>query len=168
MSITRDDVARAAVQLERDGRAFYLEVAAKAENDLTQKMFASLADDELDHIAWIEEMLPGVDTASAANRRLYQRLGHIFADVSEAKLRKVAASNSDVEAINMAIGIENESVAAYEKWQDEAEEQDVKKLCNVLAGIERFHVQVLSNTLEYFEHTPDWFMQEEQWNFEGA
>jgi len=168
MSVTRDDVARAAVQLERDGRAFYLEAAEKAQNDLTQKMFASLADDELDHIAWIEEMLPGVDTASAANRRLYQRLRHIFADVPEAKLRKIAASKDDVEAINVAIGIEKESVAAYEKWQDEVEAEDVKKVCNVLAGIERFHVQVLSNTLEYFEHTPDWFMQEEQWNFEGA
>lgn len=168
MPETRDDVARAAVQLERDGRIFYLDAAEKAQSDLTRKMFASLADDELKHIEWIEKMLPDVDTAAEANRNLYQRLSHIFADVPEAKLRRIATSENDVEAINAAIVIEKQAVAAYEKWQAEAEDIDVKKLCNLLSGVERFHVQVLMNTLEYFEHTPDWFMQEEQWNFEGG
>jgi len=168
MSETRDEVARAAVQLERDGRIFYLDAAEKAQSNLTRKMFASLADDELDHIKWLEKTLPDVDTAATANRDLYQRLSHIFADVPEAKLRKIATSENDVEAINTAIEIEKQAVAAYEKWQAEAENIDVKKLCNLLSGIERFHVQVLMNTLEYFEHTSDWFMQEEQWNFEGG
>ena len=168
MSEKRDDVARAAVQLERDGRIFYLDAAEKAQSNLTRKMFASLADDELKHIEWIEKMLPDVDTAATANRNLYQRLRHIFADVPEAKLRKVATLENDVEAINAAIVIEKQAVAAYEKWQAEADGEDVKKLCNLLSGVERFHVQVLTNTLEYFEHTPDWFMQEEQWNFEGG
>jgi rubrerythrin len=168
MSETRDDVARTAVQLERDGRLFYLDAAEKAQTDLVRKMFESLADDELKHIEWIVKMLPDVDTASTANRQLYQRLSHIFADVPEAKLRSIAASESDVGAINTALGIEKKAVAAYEKWQDEAEGVDVKKLCNLLAGVERFHVQILNNTLEYFERTPDWFMQEEQWNFEGG
>ena len=168
MPETRDDVARTAVQLERDGRIFYLDAAEKAQSELTRKMFGSLADDELKHIEWIEKMLPDVDTAGDANRNLYGRLRHIFADVPEAKLRKIATSESDVEAINVAIEIEKRAVAAYEKWQAEADGEDVKKLCNLLVGVERFHVQVLTNTLEYFEHTPDWFMQEEGWNFEGG
>ena len=168
MSVTRDDVAKAAIQLERDGRAFYLEVAQKTRSNLTKQMFLSLADDELDHIQWITNMVPGVDTASEANRRLYERLRPIFADVPEAKMRKIAQSDDDVEAINVALGIEKQSVDAYERWESEAAEEDVKSTCNVLAGVERFHIQVLSNTLEYLEHTPDWFMQEEQWNFEGA
>jgi len=168
MTVTRDDVAKAAIQLERDGRGFYLEVAEKTRSNLTKKMFLSLADDELDHIQWIEKMIPGAGAASEANRRLYDRLRPIFADVPEAKMRKIAQSDDDVEAINMAIGMEKQSVDAYEKWESEAAEEDVKTTCNVLAGVERFHIQVLSNTLEYLEHTPDWFMQEEQWNFEGA
>ena len=156
------------MQLERDGRVFYLDAAEKAQSELTRKMFASLADDELKHIEWIEKMLPDIDTAGEANRNLYQRLSHIFADVPEAKLRQIATSEDDIGAINTAIGIEKKAVAAYEKWQADADGDDVKKLCNVLAGVERFHVQVLTNTLEYFEHTPDWFMQEEGWNFEGG
>lgn len=168
MPVSKNDVARAAVQLEKDGRTFYLEVAEQTKDDLARKMFAALADDELDHIAWIEKAVPGVDSAESANRSLYARLKHIFADVPEEQRRTVATAENDVNAIHVALGMEKQSVDAYQAWADEAEDQAVRDLCRVLADIERFHIQVLNNTLEYFEHTPDWFMQEEQWNFEGA
>ena len=168
MPVSKDDVVRAAVQLERDGRAFYLDAAEKAASELTRKMFASLADDEADHLAWIEEMMPGVDTATEANRDLYGRLSHVFADVPDEERQKIAASGDDVAAIHAAMDLEKKAVDAYGNWQAEAEDRDVKKVCDLLTGVERFHIQVLQNTLEYLEHPADWFMQEEQWNFEGA
>jgi len=168
MGETREDVVRAAVQLERDGRKFYLEAANRTPNEEVRKMFASLADDEADHARWIERAAADVDTAAAVNRRLYDRLRFIFADVPEAKLRRIASSERDVDAIHFAISIEDRSVAAYETWARECEDADVRKLCQMLVGVERFHRTALENTLEYFEHTPDWFMKEEQWNFEGA
>lgn len=168
MGTTRKEVARAAIQLETDGREMYLDMAKKSPNPETRKMFESLALDEADHIQWIKDVEPGVDVAETANRRLYARLRHIFADVPEASLRKIAASQGDVDAINFAIGIENKSIDAYEKWANEAENEEIRALCSVLVDVEHFHRQVLSNTLEYLEHSPDWFMQEEQWNFEGA
>ena len=58
--------------------------------------------------------------------------------------------------------------AAYAKWAEETDDEDVRALCTALVGVEEFHRQVLENTLQYFEQTADWFMQEEQWNFEGA
>ncbi len=168
MSETREDVVRAAVQLERDGRKFYLEAAERASSTEVRKMFASLADDEADHIRWVERAAADVDTAAEVNRRLYGRLRFIFADVPEAQLRRLAASERDTEAIRFAIDIEDKSVAAYETWARECEDEDVRKLCQMLVGVERFHRTALENTLEYFEHTADWFMKEEQWNFEGA
>jgi rubrerythrin len=168
MTTSKADVIQAAVQLERDGRMFYLDIAGKASDDATRQMFESLADDELDHKDWIESLEPGVDTAETANRKLYDRLRHIFADVPEARLRRLAQSDNDVKAIQAALKMEKESVDAYEQWAADCEDADVQSLCKTLAGIERFHIQVLNNTFEYFERTPDWFMREEQWNFEGA
>jgi len=167
MAVTREQVAQAALQLERDGRMFYLDVAEKATDESVRKMFESLADDELDHAEWIRKMEPGADAATAS-RDLYGRLRHIFADVPEQRLRKLAQSESDVNAINAALDVEKASVEAYEQWADDTEDDAVENLCRTLAGIERFHILVLNNTLEYFERTPDWFMKEEQWNFEGG
>jgi rubrerythrin len=168
MGITKDEVVKAAAQLERDGRELYLDVAKKATNDLARTMFESLAHDELDHLHWVENLEPGVDTAEAANRELYDRLRPIFADVPEAKLRSFADSDDDVDAIGVAIGMEEKSIEAYDEWARECDDGPTRELCKTLVNIERFHRQVLNNTLEYFEHTPDWFMKEEQWNFEGG
>ncbi|MFW6158786.1 MAG: ferritin-like domain-containing protein [Planctomycetota bacterium] len=168
MTVSREEVARAAIKLEDDGRAFYLDVADKASTELVAKMFRSLADDELDHKRWIEEHVPGVDSSAEANKRLYERLRHIFADVPEQTLRTLAGSESDVHAIHAGRDVEKKSIDAYETWADEADDEEIENLCRLLAGIERFHLQVLDNTLEYFERTPDWFMREEQWNFEGG
>ena len=165
---TKQEVARAAIKLEQDGRTFYLDAAANTASDLVRKMFESLADDERDHIEWIKQTEPGASEAATVNRQLYERLRHIFADVPEATLRTLAKSKSDVDAINFAIDIEQKSIDAYEGWAKNADKPEVRALCDLLAGTERFHRQVLENTLEYFEHTPDWFMKEEQWNFEGA
>jgi rubrerythrin len=168
MTASREEIAQAAMQLERDGRIFYLEVAEKASNALVGRMFEALADDELDHMEWIRNTVPGVDCAATANQRLYQRLRHIFADVPEAQLRHMAQADSDVEAIQTGMEIEKESAEAYDDWAKDCPAEDVQHLCRTIADVERFHLQVLANTLEYFEHTADWFMLQEQWNFEGA
>ena len=165
---SKQEVVQAAMQLEKDGIAFYQDAATKTSSDLVRKMFESLADDEYDHIEWIKRSVPGVTEVQKINRQLYDRLRPIFADVPEATLRELAKSKSDVDAINFAISIEQKSIDAYEEWSKNAEAPDVRVLCDILAGVEQFHRQVLANTLEYLEHTPDWFMQEEQWNFEGA
>ncbi len=168
MSVTREEVARTAIKLEEDGKVFYLDIAGKASSELVARMFRSLADDELDHIKWIEDNVPGVDSATKANRDMYARLKHIFADVPDQTKAGLAMSESDVDAINAAREMEKKSINAYAKWAEDTDDGDTKDLCRVLADIERFHLQVLDNTLEYFERTADWFMKEEQWNFEGG
>jgi rubrerythrin len=168
MALTKDEVVKAAAQLERDGYDFYVEVAKKATNAQAKAMFESLADDEVDHLRWIERAEPGVNTAEAANKELYQKLAPIFADVPAEERGSLGDAPSDVEAIHAAIAIEEKAAAAYGDWLNQCDDPDVRRLCATLVGVEKFHKQVLENTLEYFEHTPDWFMQQEQWNFEGA
>jgi rubrerythrin len=168
MALTKDEVVKAAAQLERDGYDFYVDVAKKATNPQAKAMFESLADDEIDHLHWIEGVEPGVNTAEAANRSLYSKLAPLFANVPAEERASLRDAPSDVEAIHAAIKIEEKAAAAYEDWAGECDDPAVRELCETLVGVEEFHKQVLMNTLEYFEHTPDWFMQEEQWNFEGG
>ncbi len=163
-----EGVAGAAVQLEKDGRGFYLEAAAKTKSDLARKMFEGLAGDELNHIDWIENLSPGASSAQSANRELYDRLKPIFAGAPAGLRLSAELTDGDLEAIDIAIGMEEKSIAAYEKWAAEDDSEGVQALCKALAGQEHFHRQMLENTRQYLDKTADWFMQEEQWNFEGA
>lgn len=167
MSVSTEEVKTAAIQLERDGREFYLNAAANAASDLSKETFESLADDELRHIEWIERISAGTDTLETTNKRIYQRLRGIFADVSDDVRKSAATVEGDVEALNLAIGKEEESRSAYARWAEEAESGEVRELCELLAGAERFHRELLENVIEYLEHTSDFFLREERWIVEG-
>ena len=63
MATSKQEIIQAAIQLERDGRQFYLDVAEKSSSALARQMFESLADDEVRHIQWIEKLSTGADSA---------------------------------------------------------------------------------------------------------
>jgi rubrerythrin len=96
----------AAIQLERDGEEFYLKATAEASNVIAGRMFESLADDELRHLEWIENLSPGVKDARAADEGLYGRLKGIFADAPPDVRDGAALAANDIEAIDLAIGME--------------------------------------------------------------
>lgn len=168
MSGGKDDVLQTALQLERDGRKFYIDVAARTSSELVKKMFESFAEDEVRHIEWIQNLSSGGVTAGAANRELYGRLRHVFADVPENVRLSAELSEDDLKALDIAIDLEKKARIAYGKWADESDVEDVRDLCRTLEGMERFHEEVLNNTKTYLDRTADWFLQEEQWNFEGG
>ena len=163
---TREEAVAAAKQLEVDGRRFYLEAAGKASTEPLKKMFASLADDESNHLEWLDKLAPGVESARAANEALYGKLKDVFAATAGAKAAE--GSGSDIEAIDVAIGMEDKSVGAYAEWVEKGDSEEVRSLGGVLVGQERFHRQLLENAKEYLQNPGDWFMQEERWNFEGG
>lgn len=163
---TREDAVAAAKQLEVDGRRFYLEAAGKASTEALEKMFASLADDESNHLKWLDRLAPDVQSSREANEVLYGKLKAVFAKAPGAKAAE--GSGSDIEPIDVAIGMEEKSIAAYSEWAEKGETEDIRRLGEVLVGQERFHRQLLENAKEYLRNPGDWFMQEERWNFEGG
>lgn len=160
MAISKQEIIRAAIQLERDGRQFYLDVAEKASSALAKQMFQSLADDEVRHIQWIEKLSPGEKSAAEVNKGLYQRLSHIFADMPEETRRSAQVAQSDMDALSLAIDMEVRSREAYEQWGKASEDDEVHSLCQVLAGAEAYHKELLENTREYLYHSIDWFLQD--------
>ncbi len=163
---SKEEAVAAAKQLEADGQRFYLEAAGKASTEPLRKMFASLADDESNHLEWLDKLAPGVETSAEANRALYGKLKAVFADASGESVADDASS--DLEAIDVAIRMEDKSVEAYAEWVEKGDSEEIRSLGEVLVGQERFHRQLLENAKEYLQNPGDWFMQEERWNFEGG
>ena len=160
MATGKQDIIRAAIQLEHDGHKFYLEAAAKTSNALARKMFESLADDEVRHIEWLEQLAPEEKTGEAVNKELYRRLSNIFADAPESMRRAAKVAQDDIDVIKLGVAMEAKSREAYLKWAEASEIEEVRSLCDVLAEAERFHRELLENTIEYLEHSIDWFLQD--------
>jgi rubrerythrin len=168
MSMTKEQVINTAIQLENDGIRFYSEAASKSGNMLVKKMFEELADDEKKHIDWIQNFAPDVRTSGEFNRKLYERLKKIFADPPGDIKTNAESADNDIKAIDIAIGMENRSEEEYRRFSDSAGDPEMKKLFSVLAGIERFHANLLKDSKDFLENPQDWFMQNERWTFDGA
>jgi len=168
MATEKQDIIRAAIQLELDGRKFYRDAAGKASNDMARQMFESLADDELLHVEWIEKLSAKKKTAEEVKRRTYERLRGIFADAPESERAAATSSKDDIEAMKLAIKMEEKSRDAYVNWAQDSDIEEIVDLCNILADQEAFHRELLENTVHYLEHTGDWFMAQEGWHFDGG
>ena len=168
MGMDRKHIIETAIQLERDGRKFYHDAAERASSEIARKMFESLAGDEVRHIEWIKSVSPGENTAGSVNRALYGRLSGIFKDASETVRKAAATCEDDINAMRLAIEMEERSAAAYATWAEESETADVRELCEMLADVERFHRELIENSIEYLERPGDWFMVEEGWHFDGG
>jgi rubrerythrin len=168
VTTAKQDIIKAAIQFELDGRKFYRDAAGRASNDMARQMFESLADDELIHIEWIEKFSAEEKTAEEVKKNTYERLRGIFADAPETEREAAAASSDDIEAMKLAIKMEEKSRDAYLKWAQDSDTHETVDLCNILADQEAFHRELLENTINYLEHTGDWFMAEEGWHFDGG
>ena len=161
-------IIETARQTEKDGKKFYEETAARTANPLAQKMFESLAEAEDQHLALIEGLAAGQLRLAPYNGEFPQALKNVFADMPESLRARAGSNPDDVEALNVAIEMEDQSLAFYRKWAREAASPDARKLCERLAAEEEDHWKVLTSTQEYLESTGNWFMVQEDWIFDGG
>ena len=164
----KQEVIQAAVQMEKDGRAFYLDAAAKATNAAVREVLEHLAADELKHIEWINDVIGPHDAEKEARGEAYDRLRHIFREMPAEDREKVLASAIDLDPLRKALEFENRAVRAYSQWAEEMKDESVRDMCHTLADVERFHAKLIDNTLLFLENPTEYFQQEEGWMLDGG
>ena len=161
----KQDIIKTAVQLEKDGQAFYLEAAKNSSNAAIREVLVSLAKDEEYHIEWIEKELGVPQSAKELNRQTYARVKHIFD--RDAKV-EAQASGTDIEPMRRAIQMERDSARAYADWAGELDDPTLKGILEKLVDVERFHEELLENTVLYLENPAEFFQQEEGSMLDGG
>lgn len=154
------DPLQYAIQLERDGQAFYAEAAANTRNPLGKKMFESLAADERRH----EEVL----LALAGNRAdelvgelPKKRLATLFATLGAQARAELGADAGDTAALEKALEMERASIAHYRAQGERAVSERARALYARLVEEENQHADILENCLTYLNKTGQWYLWEE-------
>lgn len=139
------DALRAAVQFERQGRAFYIAAADRVTNRLSKAVLDSLASDELAHA----EMILQYYHASAGQHDWPP----IPDETEEAPAALMALLNETVGTIESsavldtihrkARDMEQRSYSFYTERAQAAQDPKLKHLLQFLATIEKIHIQAL-------------------------
>ena len=152
------EAIKMAIQLEKDGHAFFQEAAQQTENSLGKKMFEMLAKEEIDHLHTFQQIF---DTATEGGNwaELTQkapRKGKI--PVFEGKKNERKDVNpGELDALRKAINIEREAIDFFQKATDGTTDPLAKKIFETIREEEKYHYDLLQAQFDSLSHSGMWF-----------
>jgi len=152
ISFSAGELLSIAVDIERRGIVFYDVMAKSAENEVVRRMFQSLVDMEHKHVEIFQAMLAeagGYREEKAYNGEeasYMQSLveSNIFSDDAITS-ELFARLDNDIEALELAIGLEKDSILFYYQLKDIAQPKEQPLLDRIIAE-EKSHLRDLSET----------------------
>jgi rubrerythrin len=163
------EAVKIAIQMEIDGKQFYLKTSQASKNDLGKKLFRQLAVEEDLHRKKFEEIYkaiqvkkawPEIDITSSEGEKLVT----IFASAG----KNVTTSDSELKAVQTAMAMENKTRDFYHQRAKEASFAVEKNYYNALEKEENAHHAVLLDYYEYMKDPAGWFAMKERHSLDGA
>ncbi|MDI3516633.1 MAG: hypothetical protein PWP37_982 [Thermotogota bacterium] len=140
-----NDIIEMAVRVENDGELFYTEAARVAEDPKVRKTFEQLAAQEKAHAASFRKLLEDQDEewdeidaylSTYASANIIPDLNLIVPE-----LKRMTVS----EVIDLAIGIEKDSIILYYELLDTLADERAKSVVRNIISQEKEHVSTLHN-----------------------
>jgi rubrerythrin len=152
-----------AIQIEKDGLAFYTEATKQTDDPNGRKMFQSLAKDEAAHLRLFEDArqsllergnwLSPEEVAAISPKRLDRP--PIFPTGDEIKVIEVP--KRELAALQRGIQAEKDSIAFYSQERDKADDPDAMAMYAYLVEQEEGHYTILQGEYDYLTRTGFWF-----------
>ena len=152
-----------AIQIEKDGLAFYTEAARQTDDPNGKKMFQSLARDEAGHLKLFEtvrELLPkdghwlSPEQVAAISPGEFNH-PPIFPTGDE--IRSAKTPERELAALLRGLQAEKDSIAFYSQQRDKADDPDAKAMYAYLIEQEEGHRTILQGEYDYLTRTGFWF-----------
>jgi len=176
METEQDKILQAlqiAIQMEIDGREYYLRASQESRNELGRKLLQSLAAEEDTHRQKFEEIYDTIRNNKAWPLIDFQpdrgkRLRTIFAGATEEIGSNVKAPAAELDAIQTAMNMENKTHDFYKSQGGNATYDTERDFYETLAAEEREHHLVLLDYYEYLKDPAGWFVKTEHPSLDGG
>ena len=162
-----------AIQMEIDGKEYYLKASQESSNELGKKLLKSLAAEEDVHRQKFEEIYSALRNKKAWPETDFQpdrgkRLTTIFVRAIEEIGSKMKAPATELEAIQTAMGMENKTYDFYKNQSQNATHDAERDFYDIVAAEETEHHRVLLDYYEYLKDPAGWFVKHEHPSLNGG
>jgi rubrerythrin len=160
---------RTAIQMEIDGKEFYLRAAKASGNPLGSKLFNTLAKEEDAHrlkfkaifeAIQAKENWPAVNLEPVAEKELKT--------VFSAAPAQLELKSSELDDVQTAMQMENKTLDYYKAQAQKASFPEEKSYYQTLAKEEFIHHKVLFDYAEYLKNPSDYFTMKERHSLDGG
>jgi len=162
-----------AIQMEIDGKEYYLKTSRESGNELGKKLLEKLASEEDNHRQRFEQIYNAIKDKRGWPTTDFQpdvgkTLRTIFARATEEMGSKAKAPTTELDAIQTAMGMENKTFDYYIRQGASATHDAEREFYYTVAGEEKEHYLILLDYYEYLKDPAAWFVQKEHPSLDGG
>ncbi|MFC2035628.1 ferritin family protein [Chloroflexota bacterium] len=155
-----------AVQMEIDGKEYYLKASQNSSNELGKKLLASLAIAEDIHRQRFKEIYDTIRNKKAWPVTDFQpdsgkRLRTIFTTATEEIGTTIKTFDMELDAVQTAMDMESRTYDFYQNQDKRATNDAERYFYQAVATEERQHYLALLDYYEYLKDPAGWFVQKE-------
>ncbi len=161
------------IQMEIDGKQYYLKASRESGNKLGKKLLLALAAEEDFHRQKFVQIYDAIRAQQAWPVIIMppdrgKELKTIFAAASEKVGSNVKVMSTELGAIAKAMEMENKTYDFYQNQGKKASYDAERELYQSLAAEEREHHRLLLDYYEYLKDPAGWFVQKERPSLDGG
>ena len=162
-----------AIQMEIDGKEYYLKASQESSNELGKKLLGSLATEEDIHRYKFEEIYNAIQNKRAWPTTDFRPDGGkglrtVFARVTEEMGSSIKAPATELDAVQAALDMENKTYDFYKSRSERATYDAERDFYEALAAEEREHHLILLDYYEYLKEPAGWFVKKEHPSLDGG
>lgn len=154
------DIYKYAMQMEVDGRHFYLDMMNKTNNKGLKNILTMMADAEAKHYNVILDMQNNDKTEFSADTEVLTNVKNIFVKMKEEKDFDVDISQA--EFYKKALKVEADAQKFYLERADEEKDPHRKEIFLKLVEEEKNHCVLLENIIGFVSQPADW-LENPEW-----
>ena len=164
---------KTAIQMEIDGKAFYLKASQASGNELGRKLLQSLSKEEDLHRQKFESIYGSISKQKGWPKTDYEPDGGrglrtLFARALEAEKPDMQTSSSEMDDIQKAMDMENQTYDFYISLGKKATYDAEKDFFEAVASQEKEHHRILLDYYEFLKDPAAWYVQKEHPSLDGG
>ena len=167
------DALRIAVQMEIDGKEYYIKASQASSNSAGRKFLKSLSEAEDIHRQKFIQIYESVRDKNAWPRAFLspganKHLKTIFSTATERMAARTNVLKDELDAVQLAIKKESQTFDFYTKRSAKATGEAEKTYYSAIADEEREHHLALSDYYEFLKNPAGWFFKHEHPSIDGG
>ena len=146
-----------AIQMEKDGEAYYRELGQKSNHEGLNRIFTLLANEEVSHYTILEEMKsvnPGA-VLSEKEKDVLKNATNIFAEMKD-KIGEMDFDLPQADFYRKALETEEKSIEYYLEMSEKVESDEYKAIFKKLAAEEKKHKFLMEYLVDFISRPVSW------------
>jgi rubrerythrin len=141
------EILRKAYQIEVDGYTFYSMAADRAAKPAVQELFDKLARDEVEHKAYLRDIMRGYEerglSAFQVDRRNPEMQAFTATIFTDEFKKQAAGADFEIGVLSIGMQLETNAIGHFTRAAKSATENEVREFYTFLADWEKQHLEAL-------------------------